>query len=54
MKNKKYMFILSILFIVLIIIVAVQGFMLWNLTQGEDNSGKKNNGKEKEENSSNE
>ena len=31
MKNKKYMFILSILFIVLIIIVAVQGFMLWNL-----------------------
>ena len=50
MKNKKYMFILSILFIVLIIIVAVQGFMLWNLTQGEDNSGKKNNGKESNNN----
>ena len=39
MKNKKYMFILSILFIVLIIIVAVQGFMLWNLTQEKNNSG---------------
>lgn len=39
MKNKKYMFILSILFIVLIIIVAVQGFMLWNLTQEKNNLG---------------
>ncbi len=39
MKNKKYMFILSILFIVLIIIVAVQGCMLWNLTQEKNNSG---------------
>ena len=48
MKNKKYMFILSILFIVLIIIVAVQGYLLWNLTQEKNGNNKENNHKIKD------
>ena len=42
MKNKKYMFILSILFILLVIIVAVQGYLLWNLTQEKNGNNKEN------------
>lgn len=43
MKNKKYMFIMSIILIILIILVTVQGCMIWNMKQGENTTNNKEN-----------
>ena len=43
MKNKKYMFIMAIILIVLIILVAVQNGIIWNMTQEKNNNTNKEN-----------
>ena len=42
MKNKKYMFIMAIILIVLIILVAVQNGIIWNMTQEKNKSESEN------------